>query len=235
MMESTLTYNASTISFIVDAEEWPSSGSPAEVKLNGGITTFGETRSLADLTIDGGNFTISAAGTLTVTGTATLRNNTFTNSGSLTVSGTLDMNGGTFTDGGTPTYSGDAATLKYSASIAQETDDEWPGVGTNVPNVVISNTNDITIRGSDPKTATNLTLSSGELKTSGTLFVTGNVTASTGKFGTTDGGTLSVSGLDNQIVASGNLELDNLTISSTAGELSGITVNDALTVSNSSG
>jgi hypothetical protein len=213
---------------------WPLTSGPIEVKITSGTTTFNINTSLTNLTLDGGSFTIGGSGVLTVSGVATLRNNTLTNSGSLTINGTLDMNGGTFSTSGTFSYGG-AATLKYSASSPQTTAAEWPAVGTNVPNVVISNTNDITIASSADKTATNLTLSSGELKTAGTLNITGNVTASTGKLGVTDGGTLNVSGTSNKIVASGNLELDNLTISSTAGELNGITVNNALVVSNTSG
>lgn len=225
---SSLSYTAATLTYStthVVGEEWPVTSGPETVSINtSGTITYNRISSVSV-----NNILLQAGGTF-------LLNNA---SATVTVNTQLTKTNGTFTvSAGALAYGGSAKIL-YNGTTAQFVGNEWTSSLT-IPNIEIQNSNAITISdngstvASSDRSAGNITLSTGELKHAGTLNVTGNVTASTGSYGTTDSGTLNATGATSSVVASGNLTLHNLTISSSGGFLNGITINNQLTV-NSSG
>ncbi len=133
--------------------------------VDGSTVTITSDVSITNLTVEG-DLVLASGGTLDITDTSMIED--------FTVNGVLYMAGGILTlSTGTLDY-GDSSTLIYSASTAQNTSVELPSTG--VANVIIDNSNGVTLTSNVSSISGDLTISSGTLQGTYSFTVDGNAT-----------------------------------------------------------
>ncbi len=201
--------------------------------VDGSTVTITSDVSITNLTVDG-DLTLDATGTLDIIDAGA----------EFTVNGILDMAGGMLTLSlGEMSY-GNSSTLIYSASTAQNTSVELPSTG--VANVIIDNSNGVTLTSNVSSISGDLTISSGTLQGAYSFTVDGNATIN-GAIGSTTaltsftvngtssiGGDITTTGLQTYtgaVTLTADVELSsyeitfNSTINGTSSGTEGLTVN----------